>query len=131
LGCDCNFEAGVARYVVSDEDDYIKISDIDTNNNTFKVVVNTKHFGGSVADGADYLDEVAVIVDGENEEHISEYVEGDGENEDYIVYYVEFGGDRASDHTVMAQVKAFKWNETTVDDEVPYYYVTTPETIEK
>jgi hypothetical protein len=133
LGCDYSFAAGVARYVVSDADDYITITDINTTNNTFAVVVNTKHFGGSVADGADYFEGVDIIVDGNTDAvtQLNDYVESDDENNDYITYYVSFSDTRVNDHTVMAQVTAYKREDGEVNTNVPYYYVTPLSTIEK
>jgi hypothetical protein len=101
------FEDNVTKkYVVNDDSVGIEINNTDDTAYKFKVVVDTNKYGGSRANGADYLDGVYVIVNETNETPVNYYTE-DGDNIKFKVNY-ETPNENS---TVRGQVQVKKWDE--------------------
>jgi hypothetical protein len=120
----------IKKYVVSDlENGGVSLDTTGGADFKFAIVVNTIKFGGAVADGADFLEEVDVIDNEIGETKVTDYTESE-DNENNIEFKVIFANP-TEDSTIRGQVQVKKWNDdktATLNDII--YYVTKAYTVD-
>lgn len=101
----------IARKYITD-DNAVQISEIDTENNRLKLLIDTNKLGGS-PENARYLEQVNVIVDDE-EQGVKYYVYDD--TEQYAVFEIEYINNSADSADIRAEAKVKE-----SDDSFKYY----------